>query len=257
MKKTVKQVFFVCLLVVTQVMVPVDLKAQGFLKNLAQKAKEVVNANAANQQSTEATTTPELSDSAKAIRALLLEVPEFKISKMTLTDENGKVMVNNDGTEKYYYFITDDKDNAWDATTVSGVLAARRKLYGNILKKVGAGAASGALLGAIQGDWKSVAIGAGTGALAGLGLSITDIKQIRKINKGLKKFDDLVEEYQRAITDEGLPKDANPDYAAIDKALEIEGDTVQKALAEVMQEIETNKNSQEVKLEDIDLSALG
>ena len=103
MKKTVKQVFFVCLLVVAEVMIPVDLKAQGFLKNLTQKAKEVVNANAANKQSTEATTTPELSDSVKAIRTLLLEVPEFKVSKMTLTDENGKVMVNEDGTEKYYY----------------------------------------------------------------------------------------------------------------------------------------------------------
>ena len=257
MKKTVKQVFFVCLLVVAEVMIPVDLKAQGFLKNLTQKAKEVVNANAANKQSTEATTTPELSDSVKAIRTLLLEVPEFKVSKMTLTDENGKVMVNEDGTEKYYYFITDDKDNAWDAATVSGVLAARRKLYGNILKKAGIGALTGGLAGLAKGDVKSVAIGAGAGALAGLGLSIADIKQIRKINKGLKKLDDRLEEYQRNITDEGLPKAANPDYAAIDKALGIEGDTVQKALAEVMQEIEMNKNSKEVKLDEIDMSALG
>lgn len=256
MKKTVKQVFFVCLLVVAEVMIPVDLKAQGFLKNLTQKAKEVVNANAANKQSTEATTTPELSDSVKAIRTLLLEMPEFTVNKEILTDENGKAIVNDDGSERYYYIIRDDKGNAWDAATVNGVIATRRKLYGNILKKAGIGALTGGLAGLAKGDVKSVAIGAGAGALAGLGLSIADIKQIRKINKGLKKLDDRLEEYQRNITDEGLPKAANPDYAAIDKALGIEGDAVQKAFAEVMQEIETNKSSKEVKLDEIDMSAL-
>ena len=38
---------------------------------------------------------------------MLLNVPEFKVSKMTLKDESGKVITNADGTERYYYFITD------------------------------------------------------------------------------------------------------------------------------------------------------
>ena len=233
---------------------PVASQAQGFLKKLGKAAQDVATAQAGASQASQAAA-PELSDSAKAIRAMLLNVPEFKVSKMTLKDELGKVITNADGTERYYYFITDAEGNAWDVATVNGVLKARRNLYGNILKKVGVGAVAGGIGGLLKGDMKQAGTGAAVGALAGLGLSVADIGQIRKVNKSLKKYDELVEAYQQTITDEGLPKDAAADVAAIDKALGVEGDAVSGEIASVMKSIE-EKKPEVGKLEDLDLDAL-
>lgn len=233
---------------------PVASQAQGFLKKVGKAAQDVATAQAGASQASQAAA-PELSDSAKAIRAMLLNVPEFKVSKMTLKDESGKVITNADGTERYYYFITDAEGNAWDVATVNGVLKARRNLYGNILKKVGVGAVAGGIGGLLKGDMKQAGTGAAVGALAGLGLSVADIGQIRKVNKSLKKYDELVEAYQQTITDEGLPKDAAADVAAIDKALGVEGDAVSGEIASVMKSIE-EKKPELGKLEDLDLDAL-
>ena len=233
---------------------PVASQAQGFLKKLGKAAQDVATAQAGASQASQAAA-PELSDSAKAIRAMLLNVPEFKVSKMTLKDESGKVITNADGTERYYYFITDAEGNAWDVATVNGVLKARRNLYGNILKKVGVGAVAGGIGGLLKGDMKQAGTGAAVGALAGLGLSVADIGQIRKVNKSLKKYDELVEAYQQTITDEGLPKDAAADVAAIDKALGVEGDAVSGERASVKKSIE-EKKPEDGKLEDLDLDAL-
>lgn len=233
---------------------PVASQAQGFLKKVGKAAQDVATAQAGASQASQAAA-PELSDSAKAIRAMLLNVPEFKVSKMTLKDESGKVITNADGTERYYYFITDAEGNAWDVATVNGVLKARRNLYGNILKKVGVGAVAGGIGGLLKGDMKQAGTGAAVGALAGLGLSVADIGQIRKVNKSLKKYDELVEAYQQTITDEGLPKDAAADVAAIDKALGVEGDAVSGEIASVMKSIE-EKKPEVGKLEDLDLDAL-
>lgn len=233
---------------------PAAAQAQGFLGKLGKAAESLTSKQATTTQATQPAA-PELSDSAKAIRAMLLNVPEFKVSKMTLTGDDGKVITNADGTERYYYFITDAEGNAWDVATVNGVLKARRNLYGNILKKVGAGAVAGGLGGLLKGDLKSAATGAGVGALAGLGLSVTDMAQIRKVNKSLKKYDDMVEAYQQTITDEGLPKDAAANVADIDKALGVEGDAVSGEIASVMKSIEDTK-PEVGKLEDLNLDEL-
>lgn len=233
---------------------PAAAQAQGFLGKLGKAAESLTSKQATTTQATQPAA-PELSDSAKAIRAMLLNVPEFKVSKMTLKDESGKVITNADGTERYYYFITDAEGNAWDVATVNGVLKARRNLYGNILKKVGVGAVAGGIGGLLKGDMKQAGTGAAVGALAGLGLSVADIGQIRKVNKSLKKYDELVEAYQQTITDEGLPKDAAADVAAIDKALGVEGDAVSGEIASVMKSIE-EKKPELGKLEDLDLDAL-
>ena len=225
-----------------------------FLGKLGKAAESLTSKQATTTQATQPAA-PELSDSAKAIRAMLLNVPEFKVSKMTLTGDDGKVITNADGTERYYYFITDAEGNAWDVATVNGVLKARRNLYGNILKKVGAGAVAGGLGSLLKGDLKSAATGAGVGALAGLGLSVTDMAQIRKVNKSLKKYDDMVEAYQQTITDEGLPKDAAANVADIDKALGVEGDAVSGEIASVMKSIEDTK-PEVGKLEDLNLDEL-
>lgn len=241
-------------LAAVQAVAPVASQAQGFLKKVGKAAQDVATAQAGASQASQAAA-PELSDSAKAIRAMLLNVPEFKVSKMTLKDESGKVITNADGTERYYYFITDAEGNAWDVATVNGVLKARRNLYGNILKKVGVGAVAGGIGGLLKGDMKQAGTGAAVGALAGLGLSVADIGQIRKVNKSLKKYGELVEAYQQTITDEGLPKDAAADVAAIDKALGVEGDAVSGEIASVMKSIE-EKKPEVGKLEDLDLDAL-
>ncbi len=233
---------------------PAAAQAQGFLGKLGKAAESLTSKQATTTQATQPAA-PELSDSAKAIRAMLLNVPEFKVSKMTLTGDDGKVITNADGTERYYYFITDAEGNAWDVATVNGVLKARRNLYGNILKKVGVGAVAGGIGGLLKGDMKQAGTGAAVGALAGLGLSVADIGQIRKVNKSLKKYDELVEAYQQTITDEGLPKDAAADVAAIDKALGVEGDAVSGEIASVMKSIE-EKKPEVGKLEDLDLDAL-
>lgn len=234
---------------------PVASQAQGFLKKVGKAAQDVATAQAGASQASQAAA-PELSDSAKAIRAMLLNVPEFKVSKMTLKDESGKVITNADGTERYYYFITDAEGNAWDVATVNGVLKARRNLYGNILKKVGAGAVTGGLGGLLKGDLKSAATGAGVGALAGLGLSVTDIAQIRKVNKSLKKYDDMVEAYQQTITDEGLPKDAAANIADIDKALGVEGGAIDGGEIASLEKSLEEKESEVGKLEDFDFEEL-
>ncbi len=236
-------------------MPPAAAQAQGFLGKLGKAAESLTSKQATTTQATQAAT-PELSDSAKAIRAMLLNVPEFTVKKMTLKGDDGKVITNADGTERYYYFITDAEGNAWDVATVKGVLKARRNLYGNILKKVGAGAVTGGLGGLLKGDLKSAATGAGVGALAGLGLSVTDIAQIRKVNKSLKKYDDMVEAYQQTITDEGLPKDAAANIADIDKALGVEGGAIDGGEIASLEKSLEEKESEVGKLEDFDFEEL-
>ena len=249
-----KNRFSKAMVLVTVLALAPAAQAQGLLGKLSKATESLTSKQANTTQATQAAT-PELSDSAKAIRAMLLNVPEFKVSKMTLKDGDGKVITNADGTERYYYFITDAEGNAWDVATVNGVLKARRNLYGNILKKVGVGALAGGLGGLVKGDLKSAATGAGIGALTGLGLSATDIAQIKKVNKSLKKYDDMVEAYQQTITDEGLPKDAAANVADIDKALGVEGDAVTGEIASVMKSIEERK-PEVGKLEDFNLDEL-
>ena len=99
--------------------------------------------------------------------------------------------------------------------------------------KMGVGAAAGALTAKASGGskkkaWLSAGIGAATGLLASSG----DIKEIKKQMKLRREYLNLISDYQKTFTDEGLPVDANADLSGYEDC-----ETVSKPAAVVAQEL--------------------
>lgn len=158
-------------------------------------------------------------DSAKIkAKALLLNdtLSTLKVTKIIQTNENGEPLRNDDGTEKYYYFLTDINGTVYDANSIDKILKERNKLWLILGAKVGGGAALRILKSVLNKEKASnVAKSAAIGGAAGLALSTTEIAQITKTNKNLKKIRKSLEAYKETFTEEGLPKDPNADLSKV------------------------------------------
>ena len=160
---------------------------------------------------------------------LMNNVPNFKVSKVIVTVDYGKVATNDDGTPKYYYLVTDSFGQVWDAKSAEAVVSARSKVYKSIISQIGISTLTGTVVGLIVGGGaKGALTGGGVGAWAGIEFSTKDIAQIKKYNKNLKALRKTLENYKQTFTEEGLPKDASADLTRIDKRLNVDSTPISK-----------------------------
>lgn len=175
----------------------VDASAQGFLKKLKKGAEAVVSNNAEAEQPVDSI----------AVNDLLENVPVYQVNKVVFTDKDGKELTNEDGSVKYAFFVVDSiTGKVCTVDHAKKIVNARLKEVGKILGKVGGGALLGGLA---SGDAKGALVGAGAGAAKSI--ADGDFKRIGILNKSLKKYKDVLEDYEKTFTDVGTPKDANVD----------------------------------------------
>ena len=172
-----------------------DVTAQGFLKKLKKSAESVLSNKAESEQP---------GDSID-VKDLLNNVPVYQVSKVIFTDKDGKELINEDGSVKYAFFVVDSiTGKVCTVNHAKKIVNARLKEVGKVLGKIGGGALIGGLA---SGDVKGALVGAGAGAAQSF--ADGDFKRINTLSKSLKRYNDVLEDYEKTFTDVGTPKDAN------------------------------------------------
>lgn len=144
-------------------------------------------------------------------------IPIYHAQLVYLTDDDGNPLLNEDGTQQTRVMLIDQFGNYRSQAAVDAQRKKLKKYIGNIIAKVGGGAAVGAATGLLTGKGLGgAAVGAAAGAVAGLGLSAGDIKKARELNKSLKAQDKMMEAYAKNFTNEGEKVDAAANIESID-----------------------------------------
>ncbi len=192
-----------------------QILAQGFLKKLKKSAESVTSTLSASTGSEE-----EKSDSVKALK--WDKIPVYHAEKRAVTSSDGTALKNEDGTPKVRVFLVDQFGKVRSAEAVKEQHKKLNKAIGNILLKVGGGAAVGVAGGllASKGKGTGALVGGAVGAGAGLLASKDDIAQAKAQKKSLKEQEKLVETYQKNFSNEGEPISASADVSKI-KGIEI------------------------------------
>ncbi len=179
-----------------------DASAQGFLNKLKKTAESVTST--VTDVVGDTASSGAVLDSATFNKAL----PEFKFKKIQVTDENGNIETNDDGTPRYRVFIYDKNDSI-----IAPEMAKKqiKSVLNSSITKTLIKTAAGTVIGGLTGKGK----GALTGAVAGLALSTNDIINIVKQVKKLRAFNKQIDAYQAAFTSEGLPVDGTTDVSNI------------------------------------------
>ena len=191
-----------------------QVDAQGFLKKLSKAVDKGLSAvdkgldgvdkglNAIDKATS--------ADTTKTKKIKWDAIPVYSFQKVYEKDSNGQPLLNEDGTQVFRVLTKDQNGNQ---RSVEAVKAQQKKIWEAVIAitaKVGIGAIAG---GALKGDLKGAAIGAATGAVA----SADDIKMALAQKKSLSEQKKLIEEYENKFNEEGYPKDAKVDVAALDK----------------------------------------
>jgi len=185
-----------------------SVSAQGFLKKLTKKAEQLTSTSADSANTDTASVKPLKWD----------KIPIYHAEKRAVTNADGTPMKNEDGTPMYRVLLVDQFNNVRSAEAVKEQHKKLNKAIGNILLKVGGGAALGVAGGllASKGKASGGVIGGVAGAAAGLALSAKDIKQAKAQKKSLKQQEELIAKYQENFTSEGTPVNASVDVSKIE-----------------------------------------
>jgi outer membrane lipoprotein SlyB len=177
-----------------------NVQAQGFLKKLSKAASTVTDKA---KSVTEGTS--ESSDSVKALK--WDAIPKYEVKEVVAKNSDGSIAKNEDGTPMKSYQLVDQFGNVRSAAAVKAQQKKINKAIGNILLKVGAGAAVGVAGGLLASKGKAAAGIAGgvAGAAAGLALSAKDIKQAKALKASMKEQEELLAKYEKTFTAEGQP----------------------------------------------------
>lgn len=263
-----KQTFKILAMAAGLALATSNVQAQGFLKKLSKgidnatraidkgtKELDKVTTNLTGDANATQNDTSSASDSTKISKEYLIDdAPHYTVKKVYETTENGDTLRNDDGTVRSHYLVFDKNDKVCDVNTAQKMINSRLKAYGNILAKVGAGAAIGIVDGMIKGKGtKDVVAGGVTGVLAGLALSSNDMKKIKELNKSLKEYKSTLAAYQKTFTEEGLPIDATVDLSNVDGIDFTKADELTKEAAEVKAELAASKAEGE-RLEDLNIA---
>ena len=240
-----------------------NVQAQGFFKKLSKGIDKATRAiDKGTKELDKMTTnlvgdtnaTQDASDSSKINKEYLIDAaPHYTVKKVYETTENGDTLRNDDGTVRSHYLVFDKNDKVCDVNTAQKMINSRLKAYGNILAKVGGGAALGVAAGLLSKDKKAALTGGLTGALAGLAMSSGDMKKIKELNKSLKAYKTTLTAYQKTFTEEGLPIDATVDLSDVDGIDFTKADELTKEAAEVKAELAASKAEGD-SLEDLDIA---
>jgi len=189
-----------------------QMSAQGFLKKLAKGVGQVVSSQS---DSSAATST---ADTATVKPLKWDKIPQYHAEKRSVTTKEGIALKNDDGTPLVRVFLVDQFGNVRSPEAIKEQHKKLNKAIGNILLKVGGGAALGVASGllASKGKASGAIVGGAVGAGAGLLLSKDDIKMAKLQKKSLKAQEELIAKYQENFTNEGTPINASVDVTKID-----------------------------------------
>lgn len=221
------------------------VSAQKFLNKVKKATESVISTDSESTSVTEEGDGP-------SVKEFIESVPSYSVKKVIEVDDDGNVLKNEDGTEKFSYQLIDKNGNVCDVNAANKHLKAAWASAGIVLAKVGGGAAVGAL--SSQDKKKGALIGAGVGALT----SANDIKNVKEQVKLMKECKVVLDAYQKTFTDEGLPKDASIDLTNVDGIDFTKSEQITKSAADVKAEKENSKaEGESLKVEDVDWNALG
>lgn len=170
-------------------------------------------------------------------------IPQYHAEKILLTDEEGNVIKNEDGTDCYRVFLVDQYGNKRSTSAVEAQQKQLRGQIGQITKKVGKGAAVGAFAKIASGksSKSDIAKGAVTGALTGALASLGNMENVKNISSSLKEQKALVEAYSQNFTEEGEPVDASVDPESIEDLGLKDTTTLSQTAASVQAELESEE----------------
>ena len=186
-----------------------QVSAQGFLKKLTKSADKTASSTPADTASTDTA----------AVKPLKWDkIPVYHAEKRAVTGSDGTPLMNEDGTPMVRVLLVDQFNNVRSPEAVKEQHKKLNKAIGNILLKVGGGAALGVAGGllASKGKTSGALIGGAAGAAAGLALSAKDIKAAKAQKKSLKAQEELIAKYQENFTSEGTPINASVDVEKIE-----------------------------------------
>ena len=186
-----------------------QVSAQGFLKKLAKGAEKITSTTTAGTTATDTA----------AVKPLKWDkIPVYHAEKRIVTNADGTPMKNEDGTPMVRVLLVDQNGQTRSPEAIKEQHKKLNHAIGNILLKVGGGAAIGTVGGLLAGKGKAstAVIGGVAGAAAGLALSSKDIKAAKEQKKSLKAQEQLIAEYQKNFTDEGTPINASVDVDKIE-----------------------------------------
>lgn len=218
-----------------------NANAQGFLGKLKDKVKKTVDNvtsmdnSKSTAKKTEATNTD---DAKKTIQ--WNQIPVYTAQLCNVTDQNGNLVKNADGTQQVRVFLVDQFGNKRSVEAVQAQHKKLSELTTKIVAKIGGGTAIGVATGLLSGKKaKDAAIGGVAGAAAGTLASIDDIQEAKKIKKSLKQQEELIETYAQNFTSEGEPINASADVTSIkgldlssDNALSMSAADIKKAVSD-------------------------
>jgi hypothetical protein len=186
-----------------------QVSAQGFLKKLAKSAEKITSSTPADTAST---------DTASVKPLKWDKIPVYHAEKRAVTGSDGAPLMNEDGTPMVRVLLVDQFNNVRSPEAVKEQHKKLNKAIGNILLKVGGGAALGVAGGllASKGKAEGAIVGGAAGAAAGLALSAKDIKAAKAQKKSLKQQEELIAKYQENFTSEGTPINASVDVEKIE-----------------------------------------
>ena len=160
---------------------------------------------------------------------ILNNIPYYKAQRIYLTDNNGKKILNNDGTPQMRVLLVDQFGNYRSKESVKAQHAAINKslvqLIINIVNKVKG--ESGSIIDKI---------------ISGFGGYLNSEEQIKIINghqASLKEQNKLIEAYGKSFTAEGTPVKADINLSNVDGIDFTKGEPVSMTAEQVKKEIES------------------
>lgn len=199
-----------------------------------------------------------------SLKESLLTTMTFEVKKVIETDDAGKKLLNEDGTERVRYLLIDQDGKVCDATTAQKLVAQRKSQYEKIIAKAAGSAAAGAALGLagslLSGGSKKDALkAAGAGAIAGTAFGVAwsedEMTNIDALNQSLSNYKATIAAYQKTFTDEGALVDASVDLSNVDGIDFSNVASTTMPSAQIEQELAASKVLGD-SLEDIDISSL-
>lgn len=226
-----------------------------FLKKLGKtldKGIETVDKILPDESTENASADSTANDSVPSPKEFLEQSPNYSLKKVTLTDAEGNVLKNEDGTIQSKILVIDKDGKVCDRDIAKKHMNAALKSGTIILAKVAATTTGGAIAGKKIGGKKGALVGALAGTGAGLLISAGDIKKVNQQITLMKECKKLLAAYEKNFTVEGEPIDATADLKDIEGFDFTALGEVQKSTEDIKNEFAASKNTSG-SLEDIDL----
>ncbi len=182
-------------IVLSVAMGAVPASAQKFLNKVTKavdKASETVTDVA--ETATEAT-------SGTDVASLIAAVPTYEFRKVTMVDENGTALTNEDGTTQVRILIYQTNGDSTVAVSCDYAKRSIKKVLNSSLIKTAVKMGVTMLVGK----------GSGVAVIGGVAMSATDIIAIGKAGKSLGKFNKQLKVYEESFSEDGTLLDASAD----------------------------------------------